>query len=113
MGKKRDSNDETTTARQAGTDDIIHGATGSGSGMYGGIEHVPASIRQEFHDQSLALIKWNGLLTFNFRSSIFFLACLLDVPVLNFLFEIIAMSLLAWYINHRHEMFCKRIAQKM
>ena len=80
---------------------------------YGGIEHVPASIRQEFHDQSLALMKWNGLLTFNFRSSIFFLACLLDVPVLNFLFEIIAMSLLAWYINHRHELFCKRIAQRM
>ena len=80
---------------------------------YGDIEQVPASIRQEFHDQSLALMKWNGLLTFNFRSTIFFLACLLDVPVLNFIFEIIAMSLLAWYINHRHESFSKYIAEKL
>ena len=58
-------------------------------------------------------MKWNGLLTFNFRSAIFFLACLLDVPVLNFVFEIVAMSLLAWYINRRHESFSKKIAQKL
>ena len=80
---------------------------------FGGIEQVPSNIRDEFHDESLAIMKWNGLLTFNFRSSIFFLACLLDVPVMNFLFEIIAMSLLAWYINHRHESFSKRIADKL
>ena len=80
---------------------------------YGSVEQVPSAIRQEFHDQSLALMKWNGLLTFNFRSAIFFLACLLDVPVMNFIFEIVVMSLLAWYINHRHESFSKQIAQKL
>lgn len=80
---------------------------------FGGIENVPQDIRKEFHDESLTLIKWNGLLTFNFRSSIFFLACLLDVPVFNFLFEIIAMSLLAWWINKLHEACCKRIADNL
>ena len=80
---------------------------------YGSVEQVPSAIRQEFHDQSLALMKWNGLLTFNFRSAIFFLACLLDVPVMNFIFEIVVMSLLAWYINHRHESFSKQFAQKL
>lgn len=80
---------------------------------YGSVEQVPSAIRQEFHDQSLALMKWSGLLTFNFRSAIFFLACLLDVPVMNFIFEIVVMSLLAWYINHRHESFSKQIAQKL
>ena len=80
---------------------------------YGSVEQVPSAIRQEFHDQSLALMKWTGLLTFNFRSAIFFLACLLDVPVMNFIFEIVVMSLLAWYINHRHESFSKQIAQKL
>ena len=80
---------------------------------YGSVEQVPSAIRQEFHDQSLALMKWSGLLTFNFRSAIFFLACLLDVPVMNFIFEIVVMSLLAWYINHRHESFSKQFAQKL
>ena len=80
---------------------------------YGDVAHMPANLRREFHDESLALMKWNGLLTFNFRSAIFFLACLLDVPVMNFLFEIVAMSLLAWYINHRHESFSRAVAQKL
>ena len=53
---------------------------------------------------------WNGLLTFNFRSTFFFIFCLLDVPVLNFVWEIIAMSLLTEYIRRRHERFSRRIA---
>ena len=80
---------------------------------YGSAGNMPAEVREEFHRQSLPLMKWNGLLTFNFRSAWFFLFCLLDVPVLNFLFEIIVMSLLAYYINHRHEAFCKRIADQL
>ena len=80
---------------------------------YGSAGNMPAEVREEFHRQSLPLMKWNGLLTFNFRSAWFFLFCLLDVPVLNFLFEIIVMSLLAYYINRRHEAFCKRIADKL
>ena len=80
---------------------------------YGSAGNMPAEVREEFHRQSLPLMTWNGLLTFNFRSAWFFLFCLLDVPVLNFLFEIIVMSLLAYYINHRHEAFCKRIADQL
>ena len=74
---------------------------------------IPADIREEFHRHSLALMKWNGLLTFNFRSAFFFLFCLLDVPVVHFLFEAIAMTMLKWYVNHRHESFCKAIADKI
>jgi len=70
-------------------------------------------VRSEFHRQSLALMKWNGLLTFNFRSAFFFLFCLLDIPAMNFLFEIIAMSLLTMYINRRHENFSRRIADSI
>jgi hypothetical protein len=77
---------------------------------FGGIEYVPESIRKEFHDASLPVIFWNGLLTFNFRSFWLFLFCLLDIPTMNFLWEIVAMGLLAYYVNHRHESFCKRIA---
>ena len=77
---------------------------------YGSADNMPEEVRSEFHRNSLALMKWNGLLTFNFRSAFFFLFCLLDIPAMNFLFEIIAMSLLTMYINHRHERFSRRIA---
>ena len=80
---------------------------------YGTVDQMPETLRREFHNQSLSLIKINGSLTFNFRTAWFFLFCLLDVPVMNFLFEIICMSLLAWYVNHRYEMLSRRIAQKM
>jgi hypothetical protein len=77
---------------------------------YGTLENIPESVRKDFHDSSLPVIKWNGLLTFNFRSFWLFLFCLLDVPAMNFVWEIVAMGLLACYVNHRHESFCKRIA---
>ena len=80
---------------------------------YGSLDQIPESIRREFHDASLPVIKWNGLLTFNFREFWLFLFCLLDVPVMNFLWEIVAMGLLAWYVNHRHEAFCRRIADSL
>lgn len=80
---------------------------------YGSLDKVPAHVREEFRQASLPLMKWNGLLTFNFRSFWLFLFCLLDVPVLNFVWEIFAMWLLMQYVNHRHEAFCRRIAQQL
>lgn len=82
-------------------------------GKYGSIEKVPQEIREDVRKESLALMPWNGLLTFNFRSFWLFLFCLLDVPAMNFLFEIFAMGLLAVYVNHRHESFCSRVANKL
>ena len=72
---------------------------------FGTAEHIPATVREEFHQNSLPLMPWNGLLTFNFRSAWLFLFCLIDIPVGNFLFEIICMGLLTNYVNHRHENF--------
>ena len=80
---------------------------------FGSSDNMPASVRQEFHDASLPVIKWNGLLTFNFRSFWLFLFCLLDVPIMYFVWEIVGMGLLYTYVRHRHESFCKRIADKL
>jgi phosphatidylglycerophosphate synthase len=80
---------------------------------FGATENIPESIRKEFHDKSLPVIFWNGLLTFNFRSFWLFLFCLLDVPVMNFVWEIVAMGLLYLYVNRRHEAFCRRIADSI
>ena len=72
-----------------------------------------ADVREEIHRHSLAVMPWNGLLTFNFRSAFLFLFCLLDVPAMNFLWEIIGMGLLTLYVNRRHESFCRKIADKL
>ena len=80
---------------------------------FGSLDNLPEEVRTKIHDHSLALMPWNGLLTFNFRSAWLFLFCLLDVPVLFFLFETLAMGLLTKYINHRHETFCKQIADQL
>ena len=78
---------------------------------YGSAAQAPQEVREEIRRQSLAVMPWNGLLTFNFRSFWLFLFCLIDFPVGNFLFEMIAMGLLALYVNRRHEAFCRRIAE--
>ena len=77
---------------------------------FGATEYIPESVRKQFHDASLPVIFWNGLLTFNFRSFWLFLFCLLDIPAMNFVWEIVGMGLLYCYVNRRHESFCKKIA---
>ena len=86
---------------------------GSTAGHSVAAENIPQDIREEFRQKSLPVIFWNGLLTFNFRSFWLFLFCLLDIPACNFLFEIVAMGLLAMYVNRRHEKFCREMAQKL
>jgi hypothetical protein len=80
---------------------------------YGSTDNIPQEVRDEVRGNSLPLMKWNGLLTFNFREFWLFLFCLIDIPVGNFLWEIVGMGLIFWYVNHRHETFCKKIAQSL
>jgi hypothetical protein len=80
---------------------------------YGTADRIPETLRQEFRAQSLPLMFWNGLLTFNFRSFWLFLFCLIDLPAVYFLFELLAMGLLCFYVNHRHESFCRVLADRL
>ncbi len=80
---------------------------------YGSTDNIPQQVRDEFRRHSLPVIKWNGLLTFNFRSAWLFLLCLLDVPAVYFVWEIVGMGLLYLYVNRRHEAFCRKMADAM
>lgn len=80
---------------------------------FGSLDAIPQEFREEFRQYSLPVIKWNGLLTFNFRSSWLFLFCLLDVPVMYFVWEIVGMGLLYLYVKRRHEAFCRKLADKL
>ena len=80
---------------------------------FGSLDAIPQEVREEFRQHSLPVIKWNGLLTFNFRSFWLFLFCLLDVPVIYFIWEIVGMGLLYVYVKRRHESFCRKMADKL
>ena len=80
---------------------------------YGSTDNLPAEVREDFRRRSLPVIFWNGLLTFNFRESWLFLFCLLDVPVMHFVFEIVVMGMLYKYVNHRHEAFCREMTDRL
>ena len=80
---------------------------------YGSAGNMPDAIRQELLNESRFLMPWNALLTFNFRCGMFFLFCLIDFPVGNFLFEIVCLGLLTYYINRHHEACCKKVANEL
>lgn len=80
---------------------------------FGKAENMPEDIRKELHAESKKLVGLNACLTFNFREFWLFLFCLLDVPVLNFLWEAIVMELIAVYVIRRHEGFCRRVADRL
>ena len=80
---------------------------------FGSLDAIPQEFREEFRQYPLPVIKWNGLLTFNFRSFWLFLFCLLDVPVRYFVWEIVGMGLLYLYVKRRHEAFCRKLADKL
>ena len=80
---------------------------------FGGVAQMPQDVREDVHQSSLKLMPWNGLLTFNFRSFWLFVFCLIDIPAEYFLFELIAMGLLAEYIRRRHEAFCRKAVERI
>ena len=81
--------------------------------QYGNAGNMPTEIRQELLRESRRIMPWNAMLTFNFRSAVFFLFCLVDLPVGNFLFEIFALGLLTYCINRHHEACCRRIMERL
>jgi len=80
---------------------------------YGSASNMPDAVRMELLRESRFLMPWNAMLTFNFRSGMFFLFCLIDLPAFNFLFEIIALGLLTYAINRHHEACCRRVVQRV
>ena len=80
---------------------------------YGSASNIPDNIRQEYLGYSRPVAALNCLLTFDFRTLMFAVFCLSDIPACYFLFEIVVMGLLAKYINWRHASFCKRIAKSI
>ncbi len=76
---------------------------------YGATENIPQAFRNRFRAQSLPLMKWTNILTFNTRAIVLYLSCLADIPWFYFLFEVFALGALCRYMRWKHERMCKEL----
>lgn len=74
--------------------------------LYGKADNAPESFRNEFRKRSLPLMPLTNILTFNTRAIALYVCCLVDLPWLYFVFEIVVMSALCGYMRSRHEQMC-------
>lgn len=81
--------------------------------VYGAPSKAPQHFRDRFRNGSLPLMKWTNILTFNTRAIVLYTSCLLDVPTLYFVFEIVVMTALCLYMRHEHETLCKQLTQSL
>lgn len=79
---------------------------------YSSTAQIPQSYRDEFRAGSLPLMKWTNILTFNTRAIVLYASCLLDLPWVYFVFEIVVMGALCEYMRRRHERLCARCLEK-
>ena len=80
---------------------------------YGDASNFPQTLRDEFRQQSLPLMPLTNILTFNTRAIALYVSCLIDLPWLFFVFEIIVLSVLRAYMRWRHERFCQQLIQHL
>lgn len=80
---------------------------------YGATENIPQSFRDEFRRRSLPLMKWTNILTFNTRAIALYISCLIDLPWLYWVFEMVVMTALYFHMRFTHERFCKQLRQQL
>ena len=78
-------------------------------GTYGSPLSAPSTFRYCFRNLFYPLLKYTNILTFNPRAIVLDTLCLLDLPLLYFLFETIVLGLLCRYMRHRHEQMCSEL----
>ena len=78
---------------------------------YGKENHAPQQFRDEFRRRSLPLMPLTNILTFNTRAIALYLCCIIDLPWLYFVFEIVVLSALCEYMRHKHEKMCSLLTE--
>lgn len=73
---------------------------------------IPDDLRADFRKGSLPLMKYTNMLTFNVRAITIYVTCLLDVPYLFPLVEILPLTLMYIYMHRNHEHLCKRLDKR-
>ena len=74
---------------------------------------TPEWFRTEFRTQSLPLMKYTNMLSFNTRVIALFVSLLINMPWLYFAFEITVLNIMLVYMVARHESICKYFIKKL
>jgi hypothetical protein len=74
-------------------------------------EPISLQFREAFRRNSLPLMKYTNILSFNWRSIALFVSILACMPWLYFAFELIVLNILLVYMVRRHEGICKNFIE--
>jgi len=74
---------------------------------------VPDWFCSEFREESLPLMKYTNILTFNTRSIVLFISLLIGIPWFYFVFELTILNIILIYMVSLHENICKKFAYKL
>ena len=75
--------------------------------------NIPQSFRDAFRAESLPLMKYTNILTFNWRAIALFAALLIQMPVLYFVFELTVLNIVKVYLVYRHERICRMFVREL
>jgi hypothetical protein len=82
------------------------------SSKYPNYNDIPAELRNAFREGSFPLMKYTNMLTFNLRSIIMYVACVINMAWIYFLCEIVIFSIIYIYMRVRHEKLCRTLCLK-
>lgn len=74
---------------------------------------IPQSFRDAFRAESLPLMKYTNILSFNWRTIALFTALFMRMPWLYFAFELTVLNVLLIYMIVRHERICRRFTREL
>lgn len=77
---------------------------------YPGSTPIPESFRMDFRRQSLPLMKYTNILSFNWRIIILFITLFIGQPWMYFVAELVLGTAILIYMMIRHERICRRLA---
>ncbi len=74
---------------------------------------IPPEFREAFRLESLPLMKYTNILSFNWRTIWLFISLFIGQPWLYFMFELTLFNILAVYMIVRHEKICRRFTKEL
>lgn len=74
---------------------------------------IPADFREAFRRESLPLMKYTNILSFNWRTIALFTSLFLGMPWLYFAFELTVLNILLVYMIVCHERICRRFTKQL
>lgn len=75
--------------------------------------NIPQSFRDDFRRESLPLMKYTNILSFNWRTITLFTTLFIGQPWLYFVAELTIFNAILIYMIMRHERLCRRLTLKL